>query len=98
MVADTMAVARPPLCQGASEVFFGSPYVLPPELFYWNTWVRKMTGYTVHTGASKKFVSGWDRVFGSEQKAETGSSSLNKSTGKNKTEKQSGKAGKKKKS
>lgn len=23
-----------------------------------------MTGYTVHTGASKKFVSGWDRVFG----------------------------------
>jgi hypothetical protein len=25
-----------------------------------------MTGYTVHTGASKKFVSGWDRVFGAE--------------------------------
>ncbi len=24
-----------------------------------------MTGYTVHTGASKKFVSGWDNVFGS---------------------------------
>lgn len=24
----------------------------------------QMTGYTVHTGASKKFVSGWDRVFG----------------------------------
>ena len=23
-----------------------------------------MTGYTVHTGASKKFVSGWDNVFG----------------------------------
>ncbi len=22
-----------------------------------------MTGYTVHTGASKKFVSGWDKVF-----------------------------------
>lgn len=22
-----------------------------------------MTGYTVHTGASKKFVSGWDNVF-----------------------------------
>jgi hypothetical protein len=22
-----------------------------------------MTGYTVHTGASKKFVAGWDRVF-----------------------------------
>ncbi|QDT52897.1 hypothetical protein Pan44_09100 [Caulifigura coniformis] len=23
-----------------------------------------MTGYTVHTGASKKFATGWDRVFG----------------------------------
>ena len=22
-----------------------------------------MTGYTVHTGATKKFVEGWDRVF-----------------------------------
>lgn len=22
-----------------------------------------MTGYTVHTGTSKKFVNGWDRVF-----------------------------------
>jgi hypothetical protein len=25
--------------------------------------VTKMTGYTVHTGSSKKFISGWDRVF-----------------------------------
>jgi hypothetical protein len=25
-----------------------------------------MTGYTVHTGASKKFVSGWDRIFGDD--------------------------------
>ena len=25
-----------------------------------------MTGYTVHTGASKKFVTGWDRVFGND--------------------------------
>lgn len=23
-----------------------------------------MTGYTVHTGSSKKFASGWERVFG----------------------------------
>ncbi|MFM7168966.1 MAG: hypothetical protein ACKPJJ_33965 [Planctomycetaceae bacterium] len=30
-----------------------------------------MTGYTVHTGASKKFVSGWDRVFGTSRKAGT---------------------------
>ena len=22
-----------------------------------------MTGYTVHTGASKKFVAGWDSIF-----------------------------------
>lgn len=28
-----------------------------------------MTGYTVHTGASKKFVSGWDTVFGAEKKS-----------------------------
>ena len=30
-----------------------------------------MTGYTVHTGASKKFVSGWDRVFTSKPEAKT---------------------------
>ena len=30
-----------------------------------------MTGYTVHTGASKKFVSGWDRIFGDEEKNES---------------------------
>ncbi|MCA8988331.1 MAG: hypothetical protein KDA78_11850 [Planctomycetaceae bacterium] len=23
-----------------------------------------MTGYTVHTGSSKKFSSGWDQIFG----------------------------------
>lgn len=38
-----------------------------------------MTGYTVHTGASKKFVSGWDRVFGDD-----GSSSSGKATTKGK--------------
>ena len=34
-----------------------------------------MTGYTVHTGASKKFVSGWDRIFSDSNsaKAESGS-------------------------
>ncbi|MCR9200907.1 MAG: hypothetical protein NXI04_19895 [Planctomycetaceae bacterium] len=26
-----------------------------------------MTGYTVHTGASKKFVAGWDRIFEAEE-------------------------------
>ena len=29
-----------------------------------------MTGYTVHTGASKKFVSGWDRIFSDDDAAE----------------------------
>lgn len=29
-----------------------------------------MTGYTVHTGASKQFVSGWDRIFQSAEAAE----------------------------
>ena len=27
-----------------------------------------MTGYTVHTGTTKKFASGWDRVFGKAAK------------------------------
>ncbi len=45
-----------------------------------------MTGYTVHTGASKKFVSGWDRVFGAEPEP---SSSKTAAAGK----KQKGKAG-----
>ncbi len=34
-----------------------------------------MTGYTVHTGSSVKFSSGWDRIFegsGSSRKAASG--------------------------
>lgn len=27
-----------------------------------------MTGYTVHTGSSEDFASGWDRVFGDKKK------------------------------
>ncbi|HVJ87637.1 MAG TPA: hypothetical protein VM452_18395 [Caulifigura sp.] len=27
-----------------------------------------MTGYTVHTGTTKKFANGWDRVFGKSEK------------------------------
>lgn len=27
-----------------------------------------MTGYTVHTGTSKKFASGWDDIFGDKPK------------------------------
>lgn len=26
-----------------------------------------MTGYTVNTGSSKKFASGWDNVFGAKK-------------------------------
>jgi len=29
-----------------------------------------MTGYTVHTGTSKKFISGWDRVFSGKPAAQ----------------------------
>ena len=54
-----------------------------------------MTGYTVHTGASKKFVSGWDRVFSgqpAENKAEA-----KKSGGRSAKKNKSGSAKKKKK-
>jgi hypothetical protein len=33
-----------------------------------------MTGYTVHTGASEKFVEGWDRIFGGSRKSSNKSS------------------------
>ena len=38
-----------------------------------------MTGYTVHTGASKKFVSGWDRVFSGKADTKAGRVSDQKS-------------------
>lgn len=28
-----------------------------------------MTGYTVHTGSSKKFAAGWDHIFGGQTQA-----------------------------
>lgn len=41
-----------------------------------------MTGYTVHTGTSKKFVDGWDSVFGSpKEKKKAGSSKKKKKAG-----------------
>ena len=49
-----------------------------------------MTGYTVHTGASKKFVTGWDRVFGNES-----GSAAAKKTSKQDSNKKSGKKKKK---
>lgn len=41
-----------------------------------------MTGYTVHTGASKKFVSGWDKVFGNAPSEKAAGKSSAKSKGK----------------
>jgi hypothetical protein len=37
-----------------------------------------MTGYTVHTGASKKFVSGWDRIFGDSTSGKAASEATQK--------------------
>jgi hypothetical protein len=31
-----------------------------------------MTGYTVHTGSTKKFSSGWDRIFSGDTSGESG--------------------------
>ena len=42
-----------------------------------------MTGYTVHTGASKKFVSGWDKVFGSTQEKKSSANAKGKAKGEN---------------
>ena len=37
-----------------------------------------MTGYTVHTGASKKFVAGWDNIFGDKPSADEADSKKKK--------------------
>jgi len=46
-----------------------------------------MTGYTVHTGTSKKFVSGWDRVFAARTEAKSGATSDKKKKSANKEKK-----------
>jgi hypothetical protein len=48
-----------------------------------------MTGYTVHTGASRKFVSGWDKVFGSAPPEKTGGKSAAKAGAKGSSVKKS---------
>jgi len=50
-----------------------------------------MTGYTVHTGSSKKFSEGWDNIFGGSKKS--GSKKSDKATSKKSSK--SGKTGKK---
>ena len=57
-----------------------------------------MTGYTVHTGTSKKFASGWDQIFGDEPEKSGGKSTKKKSAKKKSTAKKTAaKAGAKKK-
>lgn len=51
-----------------------------------------MTGYTVHTGSSKKFASGWDKIFkggaqGAAAKSQAGQQSKSKQSGGKKTSK-----------
>lgn len=46
-----------------------------------------MTGYTVHTGASKKFVSGWDKIFGGAPAEKTAGKSSAKSSSKSSAKK-----------
>jgi hypothetical protein len=57
-----------------------------------------MTGYTVHTGTSKKFASGWDQIFG-DQPEKDGGKSRKKKAAKKKTaaKKSAAKSGAKKK-
>lgn len=56
-----------------------------------------MTGYTVHTGASKKFVAGWDKIFGDADGIEQADSGKGKDTAKGGRKKSAAKAKKKKK-
>lgn len=51
-----------------------------------------MTGYTVHTGASKKFTEGWDKIF--DKKKSKGKSTKKKKSARAKSS--SGNAKKKK--
>ena len=55
-----------------------------------------MTGYTVHTGTSKKFTAGWDSIFDSKKSA--GNKSGKKKTAKKAASAKSKSDGKKKKS
>ena len=57
-----------------------------------------MTGYTVHTGTSKKFVNGWDRVFEAPDAADDKQSAKAQKTKSGKKKKEKTKSEKKKKS
>ena len=37
-----------------------------------------MTGYTVHTGSSETFSSGWDHIFGGKKTAKKAASAADK--------------------
>jgi len=53
-----------------------------------------MTGYTVHSGTSKKFSTAWDRIFGDKAPAKSSAKSAAKQ--KKSASKPAAKAGKKK--
>ena len=57
-----------------------------------------MTGYTVHTGASKKFVAGWDRIVDGDDAAAAAKKPAKKKSAKKKAASPAAKkkAGKKK--
>jgi hypothetical protein len=50
-----------------------------------------MTGYTVHTGATEKFVAGWDQIFKKQAKAK-GSPTKKKTVAKKKAATKAGKS------
>ena len=61
-----------------------------------------MTGYTVHTGATEKFVAGWDEIFKKQAKAKETPAKKKQAAAKKKTPakgttSKGGKAAKKKK-
>ena len=58
-----------------------------------------MTGYTVHTGSSERFATGWDQIFSSKStKKEDGSKPKKKSSAKAKAKSKKKKSSRKEKS
>lgn len=52
-----------------------------------------MTGYTVHTGSSEKFASGWDQIFSGKPKGKSGAKTKAENTAKPKAEAKAKKGG-----
>ena len=67
-------------------------------LRYWHDFNRgdKMTGYTVHTGSSDKFSTGWDNIFGKADSKKKLAKNQKKEKSESKNEKTKSKKNKKK--